>query len=121
MANRFTSFGRWATVPNEIKRQLLLSFYLTVAITLAATVYYFISQPELPFFYTLPLPKQALGPKEWLFFFPLISFLITLLHMIIISIYHDLTPLILKLFASMTSVIQVVQLLALIRIILITI
>jgi hypothetical protein len=121
MANRFTSFGRWATVPKDIKKQLLLSFYLTVVITLAATVYYFISQPELPFFYTLPLPDQALGPKEWLFFFPLISFFVTLLHMIIISIYHDLDPLLLKLLASMTAVIQVVQLLALVRIILITI
>jgi hypothetical protein len=120
MANRLTSFGRWASVPTEVKRQLLLSFYLTVAITLAATVYYFLSQPELPFFYTLPLPDQALGPKEWLFFFPLMSFLVTLLHMIIISMYHDLTPLLLKLFASMTAVIQVIQLLALIRIILIT-
>jgi hypothetical protein len=120
MANRFTSFGRWATVPTEIKKQLLLSFYLTVAITLAATVYYFVAQPELPFFYTLPIPEQSLGPKEWLFFFPILSFLITLLHMIIISIYHDLTPLLLKLFAAMTAVIQVVQLLALMRIIFIT-
>lgn len=121
MANRFTSFGRWATVPVSVKKQLLLSFYLTVAITLAAMVYYFISQPQLPFFYTLPLPEQALGPKEWLFFFPSASFLITLLHMIIISIYHDLTAILLKLFALMTAVIQVVLLLALIRIILITI
>ncbi|MDQ5950864.1 MAG: hypothetical protein QG639_141 [Patescibacteria group bacterium] len=121
MANRFTSFGRWANVPATIKKQLLLSFYLTVAITLASTIYYFISQPELPFFYTLPLPEQALGPKEWLFFFPAASFLVTLIHMIIISIYHDLTPLLLRLFASMTAVIQVVMLLALSRIILITI
>lgn len=121
MASSISSFGRWSVVPTDVKRQLLISFYLTVATTLAATVYYFISQPVLPFFYTLPLPEQALGQKEWLFFFPMLSFLITLIHMVIISIYHDLTPLILKLFAVMTSVIQIVQLLALTRIIMITI
>lgn len=120
MWKNVSSFGRWASVPVDVKRQLLVSFYLTVVITLAATVYYFLAQPVLPFFYTLPLPEQALGSKEWLFFFPLLSFLVTLLHMIIISIYHDLTPLILRLLAAMTSVIQVVQLLALLRIILIT-
>ncbi|PIR61980.1 MAG: hypothetical protein COY81_02630 [Candidatus Pacebacteria bacterium CG_4_10_14_0_8_um_filter_43_12] len=120
MAVQFNSLGLWSKVPIEVKKNLLASFYLTVLTTLIATIYYFIAQPELPFFYTLPLPEQALGSKEWLFFFPVLSFFITLTHMIIISVYHDLSPLILKLFASMTAMAQVIQLLALLRIILIT-
>ena len=121
MSTQFSKFGRWSLVPKEVKLQLLVSFYITVLITLVATVHYFLSQPLLPLFYTLPLPRQALGPKEWLFFFPLFSFLITLLHMIIISVYQDLEGLVLKLFANMTAVIQVVLLLALIRVVVITI
>lgn len=121
MSTQISKFGRWSLVPKEVKTQLLLSLYVTVVITLVATVYYFVAQPVLPFFYTLPLPKQALGPKEWLFFFPVFSFLITLLHMIVISIYQDLETLVLKLFANMTSVVQIVLLLSLIRVVIITI
>lgn len=121
MSTQFGKFGRWSLVPKEVKHQLLISLYLTIFITLVATVYYFIAQPVLPFFYTLPLPQQALGPKEWLFFFPLCSFLITLLHMIVISFFQDLEKIILKLFANTTAIIQVILLLALIRVVIITI
>jgi hypothetical protein len=121
MSTQLSKFGRWSLVPKDVKTQLLVSFYLTVLITLVSTIYYFLAQPELPFFYTLPLPQQALGSKIWLFFFPLFSFLITLLHMIVISFYQDLEALVLRLFANMTAVIQVILLLALIRVVIITI
>lgn len=121
MSTQISKFGRWSMVPKEVKLNLLISFYLTILITLVATVYYFLSQPVLPFFYTLPLQQQALGPKEWLFFFPVFSFSITLIHMVVISIFQDLESLVLKLFAHMTAVVQVVLLLALVRVLIITV
>ncbi|MEX0895420.1 MAG: hypothetical protein WDZ94_00600 [Patescibacteria group bacterium] len=120
MPENFHRYGRWSKAPTLAKKQLLWSFYLTTAITLIATVFYFFAQPHLPFFYTLPLDSQMLAPKLWLFLFPSISLGITLLHMILLGLFYDLDELILRLFANATTIIQSILLLALVRIIVIT-
>lgn len=120
MTDKKTRFGRWSKVPSSVKKNLLFSFYLTTAITLMTSIFYFMAQPTLPFFYTLPLDEQMLAPRIWLFLFPGISFGITVLHMIMLGIFYDIDQLILRLFAGTTTVIQAVLLLALVRIVIIT-
>jgi len=112
--------GQWTLVPLEVKKEALSALYFTAAVTIVSVTYFFIAQPELPIFYTLPLPNQALVSKSWIFLFPAISFLITLIQLIMIGVFKDLAPLILKLFAWMTSFMQVLLLMVIIRIILIT-
>lgn len=113
-------YGRWSKVPRTIKKQLLWSFYATTVITLITTVFYFFAQPELPFFYTLPVESQALAPKWWLLIFPTISLTITLLHMILLGVLHDLDEMALRLFAHATLIIQSILALSVFRIIIIT-
>lgn len=121
MKLRIGSMGQWSLVPLDVKKEALISLYLTAAITLAAVVYYFVAQPQLPIFYTLPLASGALANKAWMLLFPVISFLITLLQLIMIGIFKDLDVLILKLYAWMTAFIQAMLLLVVFRIMLITI
>lgn len=113
--------GEWGLVPLDVKKEALISLYITAGITLAAVVYYFIAQPQLPIFYTLPLAKDSLANKSWLLLLPLISFVITLLQLVMICIFKDFATIILKLYAWMTTFIQAILLLVVLRIILITV
>lgn len=120
MSEQSATFGRWSAVPVSIKKKLAYSFYLTTLITLISTALYFLVQPEIPLFYTLPQEHQALAPKIWLAVFPSISFLVTLIHMIALSFFYDLEELLQNLFATTTLAIQALLLLALVRILLVT-
>lgn len=120
MSDQPQRFGRWSAVPAVVKKRVSYSFYLTTITTLAASGFYFFLQPEIPLFYTLALSEQVLAPKIWLALFPSLSFLITILHMIIIGFLHDLDEQVLRLFAITTITIQSIVLLALIRILSIT-
>lgn len=110
----------WDQLSASIKRPLLLCVAFTGLITIVSTLYYFFAQPEVPIFYSLARPEQALSPKEWVFLFPGISLVITLLHSILISLFKELERLILRLFAWMTLLMQGFLFLTLLRIIIIT-
>ncbi len=104
------------SLAKSVRPILIVSTVITGCITLAATLFYFITQPVIPLMYTLARPEQALVPKIWLFVFPLASVTITVLHIFLIAKCKDLEELILKLFAWVTVVIQVLILAVLIRI-----
>lgn len=110
----------WDQLSIGIKRPLLISISVTGLITIATTVYYFFSQPIIPIFYSLARNEQALAQKEWIFLFPLISLVMTLLHSILISVFKELDKLVLRLFAWTTVVMQFFLFVTLLRIIIIT-
>lgn len=80
---------------------------------------YFGLQPQIPLFYSLPRPIQHLVSKEWLFLLPSISFMISFLHLSIAQLSQKRNLLLLKIFAWTTTGIQIILLLALLRIIII--
>jgi hypothetical protein len=110
----------WDELSISIKQPLLLCVAVIGLISIISTLYYFFSQPIIPLFYSLARPDQALTSKEWIFLFPAIALLITLLHSILLSLFKDLEKLVLRLFAWTTLVLLSFLLLALIRIIIIT-
>lgn len=104
-------------IPKIIKTPFLLIYLSTLISTLLTLIFYFTTQPVIPIFYSLPETSQHLAPKEWLFLFPAFSFLISLLHTILIKPILKSDKLLLLLFAWTTVVVQVVLLLALARIV----
>ena len=98
---------------------MLLIILISLSLTLASLVYYFQIQPVIPIFYTLPQRGEQLAMKEWLFLFPLLSTLITLVHATIILRIQAYEQVLLKLFTWITLVIQMLILLAFFRIIVI--
>ncbi len=110
----------WDELSTSIKQPLLLCVAFTGLITIVSTIYYFFAQPEIPLFYSLARPDQAITSKEWIFLFPTIALFITLLHSILISLFKDLEKLVLRLFAWTTLVVQCFLFFALLRIIIIT-
>lgn len=110
----------WDELSASIKRPLLLCVAFTGLISIISTLYYFFAQPVIPIFYSLARPDQALATKEWIFLFPGISLVITLLHSILISLFKELEKLVLRLFAWTTLIMQCFLFLSLIRIIIIT-
>ncbi|MBP7768565.1 hypothetical protein KA082_01895 [Candidatus Woesebacteria bacterium] len=110
----------WDQLNEGIKKPLITSVAVTGFITVLCTIFYFFTQPVIPLFYSLARNDQALTTKEWIFLFPIISLVITLLHSLLLSFFKDLDALVLRLFAWMTVVMQFFLILALVRIIVIT-
>jgi hypothetical protein len=110
----------WDQISSSIKQPLLLCVAITGLITIVSTLFYFFSQPVIPLFYSLALPEKSLAVKEFIFIFPSLSLIITLLHSILISVFKDLEKLILRLFAWTTLVMQAFLFFTLLRIIIIT-
>lgn len=110
----------WDSIHSIVKRPLLLSVTMTGLITLLAVIFYFAAQPVIPIFYSLARAEQTLTTKEWLFIFPGISLVITVLHIFLIAFFKELDALVLRLFAWMTMIMQLILTLTLVRIILIT-
>ncbi|MDH5533119.1 MAG: hypothetical protein OEX81_01690 [Candidatus Pacebacteria bacterium] len=104
-------------IPKVIKTPFLLIYLSTLVSALVTLVFYFGTQPVIPIFYSLPEAAQHLAAKEWLFIFPGFSFLISIFHTGLIKPIMKSDKLLLLLFAWTTVVIQVVLLLALIRIV----
>jgi hypothetical protein len=109
------------SIPSEIRQTIALSWITTLLILITAVVYFFITQPELPIFYSLATSQDQLADKIFLFVFPLLSFGINFLHLFIFKILQQYSSVLLKLYAGTTLGLQVVLLLALVRIVLITI
>lgn len=104
-------------LPKFVKTPFLLVYLMTLSSALATLVFYFRSQPEIPIFYSLPEPAQHLAAKEWLFIFPGMSTLSTLIHVAITKSIANHDRLLVALFSWSSVMIQVVLLLALFRII----
>lgn len=110
----------WDQLSAGIKKPLLISVVATGIITIITTIYYFFAPPVLPVFYSLARSEQSLAQKEWIFLFPVVGLLMSLLHSLLISICKEVDILILRLFAWTTVIMQFFLLLSLIRTIVIT-
>lgn len=106
-------------LPRFARTPFLLSFLIGLVLALVSLIFYFRLQPVVPVFYSLPLQTQQLVVKEWIFFFPLFSLVISFLHLLIVNFFRDYSRLMLRLFSWVTLGIQVVLALSMIRIILI--
>ncbi len=116
-ANKSKKFN---LIPTSARTPLFISWTTTIILILLSLIYYFISQPELPIFYTLARKSEQLSKKEFLFLFPLISLLLNIIHMPIISRLKKDSDLMLRLFTLTTTTLQIIFLIALVRIIIIT-
>lgn len=108
------SFPSFARVP------LILSFSAVAVLIALSTLYYALSQPTIPLFYSLARPEQSLVSHEWIFLLPGIGLIIAGLHMLLLSIFHDVSISLRKIFAWLTVTIEVLIVALLLRIVLIT-
>jgi hypothetical protein len=106
-------------LPRYVRTTFLLSILIGLVMALIISVLFFRLQPEVPLFYSLAQDSQHLVAKEWLFLFPGLSLIITLLHMTLFTSAHDMETLLLKLFAWTTVGVQSILFAALLRIIII--
>lgn len=98
---------------------LPISLLISATSFLGVLIFYFNLQPQVPLFYSLARKSQYLAAKGWLFLFPALSLLITLVHFSILKMIHTADPLLIKLFTWITVGMQVLLGIALLRIILI--
>jgi hypothetical protein len=104
-------------IPQSVKTPFLIIYLSTLISALVTLTFYFRTQPVIPIFYSLAEPIQHLAAKEWLFIFPVISLLISAIHTGLMKIMDKSEQLLLTLFAWTTVVIQMILLLALLRIV----
>jgi len=104
----------------ELRAAIALGLFVTLLIALITTVYFFLAQPELPIFYSLPESSGILQAKIFLFILPAISLLISLITMVMIFVLGKIDSSLLKLYtwASVSS--QIILFMSTIRIIYIT-
>lgn len=105
------------SLARSVRKILFIVCGLTGVITLLASIFYFIAQPVIPILYSLPRPEQALAPKLWIFVFPVISLVLSIVHIILIGKFKDLDEFILKMFAWVTVFLQLFIAAVLVRII----
>lgn len=108
------------SIPKTIKTPVLVSWIVTTILIIITAIYYFISQPELPIFYSLARKSDQIVRKEFIFLFPLISLLMNIIHTVVIKIINKYSTLMLELFVFTTALLQIIFLLSLIRIVIIT-
>ncbi len=105
------------SLARSVRKILFIVCGLTGVITLLASIFYFIAQPIIPILYSLPRPEQALAPKLWIFVFPVMSLVLSIVHIILIGRFKDLDEFILKMFAWVTVFMQLFIAALLVRII----
>ena len=88
--------------PKELKLPLLLCLLAVGISGLITVTTYSSTQPQVPLFYSLSNPDQQLVPKQWLFFFPILSALILILHRIFIYFLRKQDEKITKMFTWIT-------------------
>ena len=116
MRFKVTALPTFIQPPSWVKTPFRLSYLFTLAMTLAVLVLYFRIQPQIPLFYSLAQPAQQLAPKEWLWLFPVISVLITAIHLGVVQTYKNYNVLLIQLLSWTTVMIQLLLGLALLRI-----
>lgn len=107
-------------LPPFLRPYFVISLLVSCALTLITTIFYFQAQPVLPLFYSLGEPADYVVPKLWIFFFPVFSFAVTLIHLLLLpslSSYHKVMN---QLFGWVTVTMQAICVVAALRIILIT-
>lgn len=67
-------------VSSPAARAFKTAVSLSLVMTILAAVSYPFLQPVIPVFYTLAQPEKQLVGKLWIFVFPLLAWVITILH-----------------------------------------
>lgn len=94
---------------------------LSLVITLLSIGILPFLQPVIPIFYTLAQPEKQLAPKIWLFLFPILAWLITLVHFSFLKAMKELDGGMQKIFCWTTVGIVGIVGLLLVRVILLVI
>ncbi len=100
----------------HLKTPVLICFLFSSLITLMVLVSIITLQPVVPLFYSLPQPENYLVPKIWLSVFPVLSFSITFVHLLLLKSIRLYEKIIQQLYAWVTVAIQLLLFLALLRI-----
>lgn len=99
-------------------RAFKTTLVLALAMTAGALVAYPFLQPAIPLFYTLAAPERQLTHKIWLFFLPLLAWLVTIIHFSLLKTMKNIEGSVLTIFCWTTVGIVTVLALLLVRIIL---
>jgi hypothetical protein len=105
--------------PRSIRIPILISLLLCSGLALLTSTLYFTLPPVIPLFYSLARPEEFLADKAWIFLFPAVSLLISLVHIFLLPTLHVLDEFLMKLFAWGTVIMQLLLVLAAVRIIII--
>ena len=105
-------------IPQSVKTPITFSWIIFFVYLVITIIFYFISQPEVPIFYSVATKSEQLAPKLFLFVFPLISLFITVIHFFIARLLQKFSEVLLKLFVGTTVGLQILLGFALFRIIL---
>ena len=108
-------------IPKSVQGPMRFSWIIFLVILAASIIYYFISQPELPILYSVANKEDQLMEKIYLFVFPISSFVINFIHLIILNMLKKYSSILLKLFVGTTLALQLLLAFAFLRIIIITI
>lgn len=102
-------------------RPFMIAALICTALAIGISIfYYLVGQPVIPLLFTLARPSQQLVPKIWILSIPAISLILNLTHLWIIRSVAAMSSTLGKVFALFTVSIQVLLLMALIRIAYIT-
>jgi len=116
---RKSRFKLFDSLPKFAKNSFTISFVISFIVLVSTIVFFIISQPEIPLFYSLPRSDQQLVYKLWIFFIPFLSWFISIVHLLIIKLMPDLKVRAAQLFSYSTVVLQIVLLFVFLRIIII--
>jgi len=108
-------------IPKSVQTPISITWILFLLFLVSTIIYFFLSQPELPMFYSVATRQDQLVPKAFLFLLPGISLIINVVHFFIIKSLQKFSVVLLQLFVWTTIIFQVLIGFALFRIILITI
>lgn len=106
-------------IPQKFRIPILISILVTFITSFSAATFYFTVQPVIPLMYTLALPEQQLVDKQWLMIFPALSFAINFFNLLTLNIMKKYKKVLLQIFAWTTVLLQILLLIAMIRIIII--
>jgi len=109
------------SLPPNLIKPLATSFFLTLVMFLFSFIYLSKAQPELPIFYTLDSTRGPLMKKWWLLLLPVIALGFNFINFsLVLKLKSQLENLLLRLFVMASLFINVIMLIALLRIIYIT-
>lgn len=92
---------------------------LSVLLTAASVLSYPFLQPVIPVFYTLSQPERQLAHKIWIFLFPVLAWVVTLLHFSLLKTMKNVEGNMLHIFSWATVGVLAVTALLFVRVILI--
>lgn len=104
----------------SVKRMVGISLGITIVMGAITSIYFTLSAPQLPLFYSLAIPSQQVVSKSWLFVLPGLSLVITLVHTLILQFLSKYNRSVQGMFGWSGIVIQALLMIALLRIIVIT-